>query len=48
VIRAARYAQVPPWELIEQPRWWFEHLLAAMEDEARGTREAQRAEEFWE
>jgi len=29
LITAARYLQVPPWELAQKPVWWTEIALAA-------------------
>jgi hypothetical protein len=29
VIRAARYAGVPPWELAQKPSYWLSRLLEA-------------------
>lgn len=34
VIQAAKYLNVPPWELMEQPLFWYEKALISMTAEA--------------
>ena len=34
IIKASKYLGVPPWELIEQPREWFEMAMTAESAEA--------------
>lgn len=44
VIRAARYLGVPPWELMEQPKYWLDWALESesAENEAQGIRARHR------
>jgi hypothetical protein len=34
VIQAAKYVNVSPWALMEQPVWWFDKIVIAMNAEA--------------
>ena len=40
VIKAARYLGVAPWELMSQPRDWFEMALTSQSAEIRAENEA--------
>jgi hypothetical protein len=46
LLRAAKYLNVPPWELLDQPLWWREKALIAERVEAEVENErAKRAQQ---